>query len=65
MTQKERWLRDLCIEIAIGNIGGDRFNDLLMKTGILLDEREWDTANKILGQSEILMNLVDTPPPPC
>lgn len=52
MERRERVFRDLCIEIAKGQIGGERFNALLLQTGICLDDREWDTANKLLGRSE-------------
>ncbi len=52
MERIERDFRDLCIEIARGEVGGDRFNTLLLQTGICLDDREWDMANKLLGHSE-------------
>ena len=60
MERQERVLRDLCIEIAKGEIGGGRFNDLLIQSGIYLDEHEWDVANRLLGQSERLSSLVET-----
>ncbi|MBI1908582.1 MAG: hypothetical protein HYS22_00195 [Deltaproteobacteria bacterium] len=49
---KNPLLHQLCIELALGNVGGKRFNDLLIQTGILLDEYEWEAANKILEKSE-------------
>lgn len=52
MQREERVLRDLCIEIAKGEIGGHRFNELLIETGVFLDEHEWQVANKILGLSD-------------
>ena len=52
MDRQERVLRDLCIEIAKGKIRGDRFNELLLATGIFLDEHEWETANRLLAKSD-------------
>lgn len=65
MTRQERLLRDLCVEIALGRIGGNRFNDLLIESGIYLDEAEWETANRLLGRSSQLMNWVEEPFPAC
>lgn len=56
-TVKERALMDLCLEIARGNIGGERFNQLLLDTGIMLDEHEWDAANRLIGRSEVVHHL--------
>lgn len=52
MQREERILRDLCIEIAKGEIKGGRFNELLLQTGIYLDEWEWDAANRLLAKSD-------------
>lgn len=57
MDRRERALRELCIEIAKGEIGGSRFNHLLIETGIYLDEREWEVANKLLGESDQFLSL--------
>ncbi|MBI2981867.1 MAG: hypothetical protein HYY44_06205 [Deltaproteobacteria bacterium] len=65
MTLQEKLLRRLCVEIALNQIGGKRFNELLIETGIFLDEKEWDVANRILGQSAQLMNWVEHPFPTC
>ena len=65
MTREERLLRDLCIEIACDRIGGQRFNALLIESGIYLDEMEWDTANRILGRAAPLTDWVEDPRPPC
>lgn len=64
MTTRERVLRDLCIEIASGRIGGKKFNDLLIESGIYLDEQEWETANRLLGRSNPT-NLVEQSLPSC
>ena len=61
-TTKERALMDLCLEIARGNIGGERFNQLLIATGILLDEHEWDAANRLIGHSEVINHLSELSP---
>lgn len=65
MTREERLLRDLCIEIAHERIGGSRFNELLIETGIYLDEWEWDAANRLLGRASRMMESVEDPPLPC
>lgn len=57
MQREERVLRDLCIEIANGDIGGRRFSELLLEAGILLDEDEWKAANRLLGKSDELRHL--------
>jgi hypothetical protein len=57
MRREERILRDLCIEIAKGEIGGDRFNQLLLETGIYLDEYEWEAANRLLGKSDQILQF--------
>lgn len=31
--------------------------ELLLETGIFLDEYEWDVANKLLGQSDRILSL--------
>ena len=59
MQREERVLRDLCIEIAKGEIGGWRFNELLIQTGIYLDELEWEVANRLLGQSDRILSLAE------
>lgn len=44
--------KDLCVAILLERIGGDQFNQLLLKTGICLDSKEWDVANKILEKAD-------------
>ncbi len=46
------YLRELCLEVAYGNVGGKRFNDLLIKTGVFLDDHEWSMTNKLLEEGE-------------
>ena len=53
----ERILMALCIEIAKGDIGGERFNQLLLETGVYLDDVEWEYANRLLGRSDQLRTL--------
>lgn len=57
MRKEEQALRALCIEIAKGDIGGDRFNQLLIEAGVYLDEVEWECANRLLGRSDQLRTL--------
>ncbi|GEM_PF-4981482 len=56
MQRDERVLRDLCIEIAKGEIRGNRFNHLLLEAGVYLDEVEWETANRLLSQSDRILD---------
>ena len=49
---REHYLLELCLEVARGNVGGPRFNDLLMKTGVQLDDIEWKVATKLLEETE-------------
>ncbi|MBI3541468.1 MAG: hypothetical protein HY073_04960 [Deltaproteobacteria bacterium] len=58
MRREERIFRDLCIEIARDRLQGDRFTALLMETGLVLDEHEWEVANKLLGKSDELMSMI-------
>lgn len=63
MRREERVLRDLCIEIAKGEIGGRRFNELLLESGVYLDEHEWEAANRLLGRSDQLLQLTSNEAP--
>lgn len=65
MSREERLLRDLCLEIAYGRLSGRRFTDLLLQTGIHLDDDEWETANRILGRVPDLTNGVEESLPTC
>ena len=49
-------LKKLCIEIATGDVGSELFTQLLLETGIRLDDREWDAANRVLVHSECMMS---------
>ena len=49
---RDHYLRELCVEVARGNVGGQYFNDLLMKAGVLLDDFEWQVATKLLEETE-------------
>ncbi len=62
MQKEERILRDLCIAIAKGEIGGNRFNELLIETGVYLDEMEWEFANKLLGRSDHFTSFAESVP---
>lgn len=57
MNYKEFYFRELCREVARDQVVGEKFNDLLVKTGIYLDEQEWAGANRLLEASEQLDHL--------
>ncbi len=59
MTKEEQVLRDLCLEIVCDRIGGERFNELLIQSGIYLDDQEWEQANRLLGHSEKFVNGIE------
>lgn len=46
-----RIFRELCIEVASGDIGSDRFNRLWIETGIPLEGQEFEIANRILARA--------------
>jgi len=43
--------RDLCLEVASGDIGSDTFNRLWIETGIPLEGQEFEIANMILAKA--------------
>lgn len=45
-------LTALCHELLRDDLGSDRFNMLLLHSGIKLDTAEWDVTNKILGKGD-------------
>lgn len=45
-------LTALCRELLRDDVGSERFNRLLLQSGITLDSSEWNVANKILGKSD-------------
>ncbi|OGP16319.1 MAG: hypothetical protein A3I75_00585 [Deltaproteobacteria bacterium RIFCSPLOWO2_02_FULL_50_16] len=47
-------LKELCLEIATGDIAGEKFGRLLLETGVQLSDSEWDAANRVLTQSECM-----------
>ena len=58
----DKTFRELCVEVASGDIGSERFNRLWIETGIPLEGTEFEIANLILAKSpenfsdEILRN---------
>ena len=55
--REDRALMDLCLEIARGELQGQRFTSLLFETGVELKEFEWEVANKLLGKSDQIQSL--------
>ena len=47
----DKTFRDLCEEVALGDIGSDRFNRLWIETGIPLEGDEFEVANLILAKA--------------
>ena len=48
----EKVLKDLCVEIASGDIGTERFNRLWIESGIPLEGFEFEIANLILVKAQ-------------
>lgn len=47
----DKIFRDLCEEVALGDIGSERFNRLWIETGIPLEGTEFEIANHILARA--------------
>lgn len=52
MEKQEKALRELCIQIARGDIMSHQFNNLLLESGVFLDDEEWQATNKLLSKSD-------------
>lgn len=60
MDYKQFYFRELCREIVYDRVIGKKFNDLLVKTEVYLDEQEWAAANRLLEASERLDHLASS-----
>lgn len=47
----DKVLKELCVEIASGDIGSERFNQLWIESGIPLEGSEFEVANLILNKA--------------
>lgn len=45
-------LCELCLGLARGDLSHERFGELLLETGVALDDREWETASRMIGLGE-------------
>ena len=50
----DKVLKELCVEIASGDIGSERFNQLWIESGIPLEGSEFEVANLILTKAQEL-----------
>ena len=48
----DRVFRELCVEIASGDIGSEKFNKLWIESGIPLEGWEFEVANLILAKAQ-------------
>jgi hypothetical protein len=48
----EKVLKALCVEIASGDLGPERFNRLWIESGIPLEGFEFEIANLILAKAQ-------------
>ena len=51
-------LKMLCEAILKGSIENENFNNLLVSTGVKLDDKEWDIANKLLEKSDEMSHAI-------
>lgn len=56
--QQNRALMDLCIAIAKDDICSHHFNHLLLESGVMIDDKEWEAANKLLSLSDQIVTLI-------
>lgn len=55
------YLRELCLEVLNQDINSEKFNSLIIETGIKLESTEWDGTNKVLKKGdEINAHLKNT-----
>jgi len=45
-------LKEMCISVVMDEINQERFVNLIMESGIYLEELEWKIATRLLGESE-------------
>ena len=48
----DKLFKDLCVEVASGDIGSERFNRLWIESGIPLEGTEFEVANLILAKAQ-------------
>ena len=56
---QDHLLVELCKEILSNHIGSERFNDLLLQTGVMLTDWEWYAASRMLSESEVMHHFLD------
>ncbi len=57
MLVNEQLMR-ICEEIIKEDVAGESFGNLLIETGVKLEDQEWDIPNKLLGKSDELSHLI-------
>lgn len=45
-------LREMCVSVINGEVNGERFTNLLMESGMNLEEIEWQMVTRLLGESD-------------
>lgn len=51
-------LKKLCEAILNDSIGNENFGNLVIESGIKLDDTEWDIANELLKKSDEMNHAV-------
>lgn len=54
----DQHLKALCLEVLHENVVSERFNRLLLETGVRLDPVEWRLANKIIEKGDEIRHSV-------
>ena len=57
MLVNEQLMR-ICEEILKEDIAGENFGNLLIETGVKLEDQEWDIPNKLLEKSNEVSHLI-------
>lgn len=50
-------LKALCLEVLSDDIDSEKFALLLIETGICIDSFEWEVANRLLEQQDVVSSL--------
>lgn len=55
---REGVLKALCLEVAKGDLAGERFQELWIESGVPLDGEEFEIMNQLIIQSEEKSNAI-------
>jgi hypothetical protein len=50
-------LMAMCLEVLDGDVDSDHFADLLIETGVNIDQFQWSVANRLLEEGQMINSL--------